>query len=65
VNSQLSKDEIEAIKSIRNLTPGGFKVVYEKHCLLERKTLNHSMLIETLRAEIEAKGKGLSRRIGF
>jgi transitional endoplasmic reticulum ATPase len=55
VAAPLSDSEIEAIKAMANLAPGDFRVVYQRHCLLERKGLTHRMLIEALVKETEAK----------
>ena len=59
----LSNSEMQAIKTMRNLGPEDFKVIYQRHCLLERKDVTHEMLTEALWREVEMKA--VSTGIGF
>jgi SpoVK/Ycf46/Vps4 family AAA+-type ATPase len=63
VTAPLSNNEIQTIKAMRNLAPGDFKVVYQRHCLLDSNGLTHEMLIEALREEVQVKGMPIG--IGF
>jgi AAA+ superfamily predicted ATPase len=48
---------------MNNLTPGDFKVVRDKHSFLERESVTHEILMETLKAECMTKPN--HRNIGF
>lgn len=64
-NSKINKETIIELNNMPSLTPGDFKVVYQKHIFLEKEDNTNSKLIESLRNEVSAKGNVISKRIGF
>ena len=64
VKTPISKAEERQLQSIEMLTPGDFKVVYQKYMFLEKEELNHDMIIDALNTEVETKNEKI-RRIGF
>ena len=51
----LSEEEIAAIKSIKNLTPGDFAVVKDQMSFMEPSAITHKMMIEALANEVRYK----------
>jgi len=64
-SSPMSATEIELVKSLSNLTPGDFKVVYQKYSFYDVKDISHSLLIEALKEELTAKNSKYGKVMGF
>ncbi|MBF0473840.1 MAG: ATP-binding protein, partial [Nitrospirae bacterium] len=62
--SELTANEINQIKSIRNLTPGDFNVVKEQYIFIDSSEITHKMLIDALINETKYKTSN-QKRIGF
>ncbi len=55
----------EELKNIKHLTPGDFKIVYQKHAFLPKEEVKHEDLIAALKEEVAVKNVMEERRIGF
>jgi len=64
-NHILSKDEIDEIKNVKNLTPGDFIVVRDQYNFMGDSSLTHGKLIESLSNEVGHKKMLNKTRIGF
>jgi SpoVK/Ycf46/Vps4 family AAA+-type ATPase len=64
LRKRLSKSQQIQLMSVQYLTPGDFKVVYQRYFFLVKKQLNHRMIIDALNTEVETKNEKI-RRIGF
>ncbi len=64
LKKRLNKSQQIDLRSVQYLTPGDFKVVYQKYLFLEKEQLNHRMIIDALNTEVETKNEKI-RRIGF
>jgi SpoVK/Ycf46/Vps4 family AAA+-type ATPase len=64
LKKQLSKSQQEDLRAVHCLTPGDFKVVYQKYLFVEKENLNHGIIIDALNIEVETKNENI-RRIGF
>jgi ATPases of the AAA+ class len=65
VETPLSDQQASAIGNIPLLTPGDFKVVYQKYSFLDKKELFHDRIIDALREEIRAKNANAGKTMGF
>jgi len=65
IKAALKKTEEKELLKLQNVTPGDFKVVYQKALLLDDSELNHADLIRDLKLEIGAKNESAVKRIGF
>ncbi|MGB7568858.1 MAG: AAA family ATPase, partial [Chitinivibrionales bacterium] len=65
VETSLSDQQSAAIGCIPSLTPGDFKVVYQKYSFLDKKDLSHNRIIDALREEIRAKNANAGKTMGF
>ncbi len=63
VDEKITDQEKVALQKISNLTPGDFKVVYQKNALIVEKK-SHAKLIEDLKREVLLKNE-TKRRIGL
>lgn len=63
----LNQNELLRLKGISNLTPGDFKVIYEKVFFLDDKLLSNEMLISELEREVKNKNfkNGEKNKVGF
>ncbi|PIW89002.1 MAG: hypothetical protein COZ93_07480 [Nitrospirae bacterium CG_4_8_14_3_um_filter_44_28] len=61
----MSKDEIDEIKNVKNLTPGDFIVVRDQYNFMGDSSLTHGKLIESLSNEVGHKKMLNKTRIGF
>ena len=61
----LSEQEQLRIRDLKNLTPGDFKVVYQKNFFMEKDKLTHILLIESLEEEVRQKDPALTKKLGF
>ena len=62
---KLTKNEENRLNKITCLTPGDYKVVWQKHYFLSNKNLTNINLIDSLEEEVEAKNSLTSKVIGF
>ena len=65
VSAPLSAQEMAEVKSLVGLTPGDFKVVYQKYSFFERKEISHGQLIDALKQELSAKDSNYGKVMGF
>jgi len=65
VEPPLSDQQSALVGNIPSLTPGDFKVVYQKYSFLDKKDLSHDRIIEALREEIRAKNANAGKTMGF
>ncbi len=63
--SSLSDYDAARIGSLSGLTPGDFKVVYQKFLLFEKTELTHEMLITGLEQELHSRNEHYGKKIGF
>jgi transitional endoplasmic reticulum ATPase len=64
-STPLLEKEIEQVKGLANLTPGDFKVVYQKYSFFDKKEITHGLLIEALRQELMVKNAKYGKIMGF
>ena len=65
VNEALTDKELAEIASVPLLTPGDFKVVYQKYSFFDKKDLSHELLIKSLQEEIRSKSANAGKVMGF
>lgn len=61
----LSQTESAEIGAMSYLTPGDFKVVYQKYSFFDEEELSHRELIAALKQEVACKGENLGKAMGF
>jgi transitional endoplasmic reticulum ATPase len=61
----MTGQESASLGSIAGLTPGDFKVIYQKFSFFDKKELSHGRLIEALRQELRAKDAKYGKTMGF
>lgn len=64
-NDLLGEDEQEELYNIPYLTPGDYKVVFQKHFFRSKEEVSNKILISSLRAEVETKNNVKTNRIGY
>ena len=64
-NPELTDSDFLEISKLKNLTPGDFKVVYQKSFFMCKEKLNNNVLINALNEESEAKRNLINKKIGF
>jgi AAA+ superfamily predicted ATPase len=64
LKKRLSKSQQIDLMSVQYLTPGDFKVVYQKYLFLEKEQLSHRIIIDALNTEVETKNENI-RKYGF
>jgi SpoVK/Ycf46/Vps4 family AAA+-type ATPase len=62
---RLSRNEIDQLKSIQNLTPGDFRNIRQTSYYLNRATLTHQDILNRLRNEAAEKTGTVRHKIGF
>lgn len=65
LKTPLSQTESAEIGARSYLTPGDFKVVYQKYSFFDEEKLSHRELIAALKQEVACKGDNLGKKIGF
>jgi hypothetical protein len=65
VNEALTDKELAELASVPLLTPGDFKVVYQKYSFFDKKDLSHHLLIKSLQEEIRSKSANAGKVMGF
>jgi ATPases of the AAA+ class len=65
VETPLSDRQAALVGNIPTLTPGDFKVVYQKYSFLDKNELFHDRIIDALREEIRAKNANAGKTMGF
>ncbi|NCC58166.1 MAG: AAA family ATPase, partial [Synergistales bacterium] len=66
VKNRLTKAQMARLQSIRNLTPGDFRIVRDKTLTMDELEMEHSRLIESLEFEARTKERhGQTKKVGF
>jgi len=65
IKKPLSQPEASEIGSIGYLTPGDFKVVYQRYSFYNNNEISHSQLIDALKQEVASKSGNLGKKMGF
>ena len=63
-DNHLTESEINYLNQIEFLTPGDYKVVWQKHCFIDRQSINNMSLLKSLKEEVNSKN-GTNKQIGF
>ena len=61
----LTPAEVEALRRMDELTPGDFKVVWQKHAFLPAAEITHAMLLDALAEEVNGRRGNRLTRMGF
>ena len=56
---------VYSVKQISNLTPGDYKVVWQKYCFFRKEKLSNIRLIEALESECTNKNSQEPNKVGF
>jgi SpoVK/Ycf46/Vps4 family AAA+-type ATPase len=65
IGTPLTEQKQSRIMNLKNLTPGDFKVVYQKNFFIEKEKLTHTLLIDALEEEVRQKDPALTKKLGF
>jgi SpoVK/Ycf46/Vps4 family AAA+-type ATPase len=65
ISADLTPAEIEALRRMDGLTPGDFKVVWQKHAFLPAAEITHDMLLNALTEEVNGRRIGKIAKMGF
>lgn len=65
INNRLTDEAIDQIKRIKYLTPGDFKIVYQKLFYTDKDQINYNLIYNFLIEESIMKNNFLNKNIGF
>jgi SpoVK/Ycf46/Vps4 family AAA+-type ATPase len=65
IDSSLTEKDRIKLEVLEGLTPGDFKVVYQKYLLFDKSELSHDKLIDSLQQELVARDSKAGKTIGF
>ena len=63
-SDKMSPENNKCLCSLRNLTPGDFKVVYQKLSMFQDEKVSNSSIIDNLKDEVKIK-TGRNKKVGF